>query len=71
MTLLRRRVTSPGIDALLMFLVGWSLMDVGGVMLAAQEAGGWGMAVVSLACFVIALRCFVVALQCRRSTRRD
>ena len=53
-----KRITSPRVDALLMVLVGWTIMDAGGVILNTNEILGWAMWVASIACFVIAWLCW-------------
>jgi hypothetical protein len=55
MRILRKRITTPGIDAVVMALLGWSLLDVAAVGLSVNPVFGRALIVVGVLCFVIAL----------------
>jgi len=56
MRLLRRQITSPRVDAVLMLLVAWALMEVGGVAYARNTAFGVALGLAAIASLLIAWR---------------
>jgi len=54
MQLLKKQITTPGVDAVIMVLVGWSLMDTGGVAVAVHPVLGKAFWLAGVSCFLIA-----------------
>src|SRR5688572_24750419 len=56
MRLLRRQITSPRVDAVVMLLVAWALMDMGGVAYATNTTFGVALGLAAIASLLIAWR---------------
>ncbi|HEX2473608.1 MAG TPA: hypothetical protein VHK01_02615 [Lacipirellulaceae bacterium] len=56
MRLLRRQITSPRLDAVVMLLVAWALIDLGGVAYATNTAFAAALALAAIASLLIAWR---------------
>lgn len=54
MHFLKRQITSPRVDAVLMVLVGWTLIDAGGVAVSIHPILGNAFWMIGVASFVIA-----------------
>jgi protein-S-isoprenylcysteine O-methyltransferase Ste14 len=57
MRVFNKKLTSPGIDALVMFLVGVSLADYSAVAYVVNRWFGFAVAIVALGFFVVAWKC--------------
>jgi len=55
MRLFRRQITSPRLDALLRYLIGYSVADLGAVAMAVNRTVGISFGITGLACFAAAV----------------